>query len=155
MAKATNAASTSNVKPKERKGFTKVGHREVDGYLNNEAGSEAVGKLVGDFTIKKSKFGPKHIALIELTEPTSAVTTGGQVVSLVAGQVVGLTITPGLRDLVDFIDSLALVAVTCKGKRTLKNGNSLWDWEVSVADGSRKAPRSVGEPEEREESIPF
>jgi hypothetical protein len=154
MASKKSAAAGGVQIPDMPKGFMDLSKRECDGFARPEAGLVIQGKIVGDYSYENDN-GHQEVAQVELSEPCMAV-VDKELVQLNKGQVIGVNVTPGLRELRDYFDARPNVYLVCLGKQDLKGGKSMWAWKVGVPAGTKKMPRgSIKSSTNDDGPIPF
>jgi hypothetical protein len=111
MASKKSAAAGGVQIPDMPKGFMDLSKRECDGFARPEAGLVIQGKIVGDYSYENDN-GHQEVAQVELSEPCMAV-VDKELVQLNKGQVIGVNVTPGLRELRDYFDARPNVYLVC------------------------------------------
>jgi hypothetical protein len=117
-----------------------VSRPEIDGWWEAKEKRSFYGTMAGSFNYVSRRGQTIHVGLVRLLKPCLANVEDGQV-TLEPGQVLGVTLTYQLRDLLSYVETKGKVFATCTGKKDLGGDSSMNTYEVKGEKGKRRTPR--------------
>jgi hypothetical protein len=141
MAKQNGQISTNPDVEALISGLKDVSEPEIAGWFQPKEGAEFVGNALKVIQIDTDD-GQRDVLLVKLKMPCASATRAGseEVITLEAGQVLGVGMRWGLQELLCYVEKKGLVYAKATGKMKLKGGKSKWNWVIRADEKSKSAP---------------
>lgn len=138
-------------------GFEDASTPSVDGWWNNEVGLSFYGQLVGTFRIPgDEEMKDRDVVLVRLRAPCKAQKEkDGGPIRLEPGQVLGVSLSYGLRSLLEYVEHKGIVFAKATGQKKVgRRPKPMWVYELKVK-GRKTAPVAPAVRGSEEDNIPF
>lgn len=144
MAKSDkNGGAAVSVKPEIEaliSGLSDVSEPEIAGWFQPADGAEFAGNAMKVIQIEDDEGQPRDVLLVKLKAACSTATMNGEVLTVEAGQILGVGLRYGLQELLCYVEKQGLVYAKATGKTKLKGGRSKWNWIIRADKSKRTAP---------------
>lgn len=141
--------ATAKSRPRPPNGFIMGGRPEIDGWYKPEPGHVFQGKIVGVVSIQD-----RQVVLVRVSEPTAAVNSDKQKITLKPGQTLGVGLRAQLDEMLDYVEHRAECWVHAVEKQQTRSGNDVWIFEQAYKGKRGERPESR-QPSEDYGEIPF
>ena len=111
-------------------GFEDISTADIEGWFVTEVGNSFAGKIVGRFSFV-SEYGERPVVQVRLSAPSRAVDSEGDELTLEPGQVLGVGITHGCKQLQEYANGSEVFGVVT-GTKDLGKGKKLYQYRLGA-----------------------
>lgn len=133
--------------PRPPAGFTNEGRPDIDGWLKASEGLVVHGRIAGFFSfIQRNRDGKdkvREVICVRLLQPCVASKEGGELVQLVGGQTLAMSIMYCLEPLKVYVEHRGEVWIQFKSKQSIGGGHAVWKADVFGKGTKAAAPLPV------------